>query len=125
MSFEGFTFKLRNKVFRNSDRVVNDKTLLDISIATERDLNEIRALHKTFTVFSTNGELDKKQFFKMYSSMRHEDSDRLSDITEFIFRAFDKDKSGTIDFEEFAVKHLNINFIKRKFKEFVRPYKLC
>ena len=83
---------------------IEDKRFCKLSKITERPLKEINELHSHFTRYCENGVLNEIQFYKLYSSMRFEDSDRLAIITDFIFKAFDKNKNGTIDFEEFAVK---------------------
>ena len=45
-------------------------------------------------VGNPDGQLDRKEFVKLYSSLRYESPELLDEITEFIFKAFDADKSG-------------------------------
>ena len=45
-------------------------------------------------------ELTKEEFIKVYNSLFVGDA---SDFAEQVFRTFDTDKSGTVDFKEFLV----------------------
>ena len=127
MTFESFKFRIKKRLFGanfsdsvnaeelftncgkkslNYEKILDEKSLRKISKITERPIEEITALYNQFEIHSLYGELNQSQFHKLYTSLRHEDSKSLEKITDFIFRGFDRDKSGTIDFEEFAVKFL-------------------
>ncbi len=43
-----------------------------------------------------SGQLDQDEFINLYSSLRYEPPDSLKKIAEFIFKAFDTDKSGNL-----------------------------
>lgn len=61
---------------------------------------------KIFDVFMENnpdGRLDRREFVSLYTKLRPEDPDKLDEISQFVFRAFDQDRSGFIDFTEFMV----------------------
>ena len=64
---------------------------------------DIKELFDKFMAGNPDGQLDRKEFAKLYSSLRYESPELLDEITEFIFKAFDADKSGTISFAEFLV----------------------
>ena len=95
----------------NSERIYDEKFFKKLSKITGRPLNEIQSLYFNFLHYCEDGVLDKKQFFKLYTTMRNEEPQRLDTIMEFIFKAFDKDKDGTIDFEEFLVSINLMNHI--------------
>ncbi|CAF5124351.1 unnamed protein product, partial [Rotaria socialis] len=40
-------------------------------------------------------------FFKFYRSLRVESDDKVKEIANFVFTAFDRDSNGKIDFTEF------------------------
>jgi len=46
---------------------------------------------------------DKKEFVSLYDKLRPEPADKLNEISEFVFRAFDSDKNGYLSFTEFIV----------------------
>lgn len=111
MSKHNNSFKraLRNfvaTILQNPFKKYNDsdeKYWTKLSTITERPINELKALQYHFSLYSTHGELDQTQFYKLYTTLRHEDAKQLEQITKYIFKAFDKNKNGRIDFKEFAV----------------------
>ena len=74
-----------------------------LSKLTETSVYDLKKLHSQFSMHAVDGKLNKKQFHEVYTSLRYEDPDKFSGISEFIFKAFDKDKNGKIVFQEFAV----------------------
>jgi Ca2+-binding EF-hand superfamily protein len=64
---------------------------------------DIKELFDKFMAGNPDGELDRKEFSKLYCSLRYESPELLDEITEFIFKAFDANKSGTISFSEFLI----------------------
>ena len=48
--------------------------------------------------------MGRKDFFKFYRSLRVESDDKVKEIANFVFTAFDRDSNGKIDFTEFLCK---------------------
>lgn len=48
---------------------------------------------------------DKKQFYKFYKVLRCGSEEKLSKITDYVFRCFDKDGNGSLDFSEFLIAY--------------------
>ena len=57
--------------------------------------------HKGFLKDCPSGELSKSQFIAMYNKMFP--SGNADQFSENVFRTFDTNKSGTIDFREFML----------------------
>ncbi len=57
--------------------------------------------------------MGQKDFFKFYRSLRVESEEKVKEIANFVFTAFDRDSNGKIDFTEFLCK-----FILSKFRFF-------
>lgn len=68
---------------------------------TKMSAEEIQAWHKGFLKDCPAGELTKDQFISMYSKMFP--SGNPSKFSENVFRTFDTNRSGTIDFREFML----------------------
>ena len=85
-----------------------------LSKITETSVYDLKRLHSQFSLHAVDGKLNKKQFHEVYTSLRYEDPDKFSGISEFIFKAFDKDKNGEVGFQEFVVNPWNNlnNFIR-------------
>jgi Ca2+-binding EF-hand superfamily protein len=49
--------------------------------------------------------MGRKDFFKFYRSLRVESEDKVKEIANFVFTAFDRDANGKIDFTEFLCKY--------------------
>lgn len=79
---------------------LDEKTLNELSKKTKLNRDEIIKMHKEFIRDCPNGKLDKKLFTKIYKELYP-----FGDATKFCnicFMAYDKDKSGFIDFVEFV-----------------------
>jgi Ca2+-binding EF-hand superfamily protein len=50
--------------------------------------------------------MGKKDFFRFYRSLRVESEDKVKEIANFVFTAFDRDSNGKIDFTEFLCKYI-------------------
>ena len=48
---------------------------------------------------------DKKQFYKFYKVLRCCTEEKLSKITDYVFRCFDEDGNGSLDFSEFLIAY--------------------
>jgi hypothetical protein len=74
-------------------------------LASQTGMNR-QDIKQAFDKFNTNnpdGRLDRKEFVNLYISLRPESPERLDEISEFVFRAFDTDKNGYLTFNEFMV----------------------
>ena len=77
-----------------------------------------------------DGQLNRKEFIKLYSSLRYESPELLDEISELIFKAFDADKSGKKGYFICLCKKtsFNISYINSKgtisFSEFLIAYGL-
>ncbi|CAF3853880.1 unnamed protein product [Rotaria sp. Silwood2] len=65
--------------------------------------DEIINWHKKFFDENPDGRLDRAQFRKFYRILRNEAPDRLNDMCDHIFRAFDVDGNGYVEFGEFLL----------------------
>ena len=65
---------------------------------------DIKNIFDQFNANNPDGKLDKKEFVRLYDLLRPEPPELLDEISEFVFRAFDSDKNGSISFNEFIVK---------------------
>ena len=45
--------------------------------------------------------MNRKKFFKFYRTLRVESEEKVKEIANFVFTAFDRDANGKIDFSEF------------------------
>lgn len=65
----------------------------------------IKTMFDKFMNNNPDGQLDRKEFVRLYSEIRPEAPEYLDEISEFVFRVFDVDKSGSISFHEFLVAY--------------------
>ena len=65
---------------------------------------ELKAVLDKFNANNPDGKLDKKEFARLYDELRPEPPELIDEIAEFIYRGFDEDNSGYINFNEFIVK---------------------
>ncbi len=61
---------------------------------------------KQFLIACPSGKMGQKDFFKFYRSLRVESEDKVKEIANFVFTAFDRDSNGKIDFTEFLCKYI-------------------
>ena len=64
---------------------------------------EVKNIYDQFVANNPDGKLDKREFVAFYSKVRAEPVDRLDEMCEFVFRAFDTDNNGYLTFSEFMV----------------------
>jgi len=65
--------------------------------------DEIVSWHKQFFHDNPAGRLDRNGFRKFYCLLRREPPERLNDICDHVFRAFDIDRNGYVEFGEFLL----------------------
>lgn len=70
---------------------------------TGLEKDDVDLFFNMFMVDNPSGQLTKEGFAKLYPILRVEPSGHLDEITQYVFRAFDKDHSGTLSFAEFLV----------------------
>ena len=66
--------------------------------------DEIKRIFDQFMANNPDGKLDKREFIAFYSKIRAEPVERLDEICDFVFRAFDSDNNGYLTFSEFMVR---------------------
>ncbi|CAF5117081.1 unnamed protein product, partial [Rotaria sp. Silwood1] len=87
-----------NKVQKSSfDQKLVDKLMEETGL--EREV--IIAWRKQFLMACPSGKMGRKDFYKFYRSLRVESDDKVKEIANFVFTAFDRDSNGKIDFNEF------------------------
>ncbi|KAI0987567.1 hypothetical protein GJ496_004508 [Pomphorhynchus laevis] len=76
---------------------------------TGLDAFTVRGLSTEFAANSKNGLMNKRQFQKIYSTLTPgedpESSCKLKRLSNRVFKAFDKDNSGTLSFDEFVAAY--------------------
>ncbi|CAF2555241.1 unnamed protein product [Rotaria sp. Silwood2] len=78
------------------------QVLVQLSGKTE---NEIRQWYNEFHKESDGTDrMNKRQFQIYYTKLKK--NPKLEQITDHIFRSFDKDHSGTVDFNEFLIAYI-------------------
>ncbi|CAF1009638.1 unnamed protein product [Adineta steineri] len=79
-----------------------DPNLLDKLVEeTGLEREVIIAWRKQFLSACPSNKMNRKDFYKFYRSLRVESDDKVKEIVNFIFTAFDRDSNGKIDFTEF------------------------
>jgi Ca2+-binding EF-hand superfamily protein len=62
-------------------------------------------MHEQFMRNNPDGNLDKTEFVRLYITLEPEEPSKLDEIAVNVFKAFDKDNNGTINFNEFMVAY--------------------
>lgn len=70
---------------------------------TGQSREQVKKIFDAFMENNPDGRLDRREFVNLYTKLRPEDPDKLDEISQYVFRAFDQDRSGYIDFTEFMV----------------------
>lgn len=65
--------------------------------------DEIRTWHDKFFHDNPDGRLDRDEFRRLFRLLRQESPDRLQNICDHVFRAFDVDGNGYVEFGEFLL----------------------
>jgi len=86
---------------KSSKNSISNEDLSFLVKNTSMSTEEIKAWHKGFLKDCPTGELSKDQFISMYSFMFP--NGNPTKFSENVFRTFDTNKSGTIDFREFML----------------------
>ena len=99
----------------NTKPTLTERDLDFLSQQTGQNKTTIKEIFEAFMANNPDGKLDKKEFVRLYSQLRPESPDKLDEISNFVFRAFDSDHNGTIDFNEFMVRLNVYSFIRIHF----------
>ena len=65
--------------------------------------DEIHAWHEKFFTDNPDGRLDRTEFRQLFRLLRQEPPERLDHICDHVFRAFDVDCNGYVEFGEFLL----------------------
>lgn len=66
---------------------------------------DIKSIFDQFMAGNPDAKLDKREFVRLYDQLRPEPPELMDEISEFVFRAFDGDKNGSINFNEFMIAY--------------------
>lgn len=75
---------------------LSDSDLKYLSKQTDLNENAIKEIFNKFCDNNPTGYLNKDEFVRLYCSLRSEPPEKLKNIAEFAFNAFDIDKNGNI-----------------------------
>ena len=81
----------------------------DVSFLTKQtgmSKEQIQTFYDNFNSNNPDGQLNKAEFTKLYTELRPEPVERIDEIAQYVFGAFDADNNGQINFNEFMVKHI-------------------
>lgn len=81
---------------------LSEKDLIFLEQNTQFKRDKIIEWHNAFLHDCPEGVLDKKQFIKLYIQLEIGDK-KVEKYADFVFKAFDKDHSGKIEFTEFLI----------------------
>ncbi len=79
--------------------VIEDKIFQSIGLSP----SEVIDWHKKFFKDNPDGRLDRVGFRKFYRLLRNDPSDRINGMCDHVFRAFDADGNGYVEFGEFLL----------------------
>jgi len=93
---------------KNSKKSLSEEDLSFLVKSTSMPEKELKEWHKGFQKDCPTGELSKEKFISMYNSMFPNGNPEK--FSENVFRTFDTNKNGTIDFREFMLAlHITSN----------------
>ncbi|KAL7670146.1 hypothetical protein ACOME3_005084 [Neoechinorhynchus agilis] len=95
------TASRKTSLKRNDPLVLTGKQISMLTTATGMSEREIRQWHSDFIKDCPSGNLTKPQFIKCYQVINPKA--KRSSFFKLAFNVFDKNKDGTIDFNEFMV----------------------
>jgi Ca2+-binding EF-hand superfamily protein len=76
---------------------LSEKELVFLEANTKFNREKIIAWHAAFISDCPSGRLDKKKFIKLYKELEPSETP-VDKYAEYVFKAFDSDNSGCIDF---------------------------
>ncbi|XP_039271707.1 hippocalcin-like protein 1 [Styela clava] len=84
-----------------SSNKLNKKDIEALAGETKLDGEKVQEMYKDFLKQCPNGKITKKQFIGMYQ--QRFPGGNGTDVAERLFRGFDKNNDGIIDFREFII----------------------
>ena len=88
----------------NKKQGLDSKDLKFLQEQTGMSQEQIKAFYSEFMANNPDGQLDRQEFIRLYAKFRSEPLDRIDEISQYVFRAFDADNNGQISFGEFLVR---------------------
>lgn len=93
----------------SSQEILTQRDIDFLISQTGRSEDEIKDIFDEFIFNNPDGQLNQEEFTQLYTRLRPEPTEMLEKISKFVFRAFDLDRNGTIDFNEFMVNRFYFN----------------
>lgn len=87
----------------NKKQGLTSKDIDNLSKQTGLTKDQIQNMYSKFMANNPDGQLDKREFARLYDELRPESPDKIDEIAGHVFRAFDGDNNGSISFGEFLV----------------------
>ena len=87
-----------------SKHTLTESDLEVLHKVSKKPKGEIRFWYEHFMSECPSGKLDKEKFVKYYTSFLKDE--KVTEIAEHAFNAFDQDKNGYVDFGEFLVAYV-------------------
>lgn len=87
---------------RKSGKKLTTKDIALLKQTSKLSENDIRNMHAYFWSQYPNGKIDRRGFLKLYQEIKHV-NDETNILYQHIFAVYDRDHSGTIDFQEFVM----------------------
>jgi Ca2+-binding EF-hand superfamily protein len=84
---------------------LSSKDIKNLAKQSGMDKEEIQTIFDQFIENNPDGSLDRAEFIRLYDVLRPESGERLDEVSQFVFGAFDADNSGKIQFSEFLVSY--------------------
>ncbi|CAF0815432.1 unnamed protein product [Rotaria sordida] len=82
---------------------LSERDINFLSSQTGLSQDEIRIWHEKFFHDNPDGRLDRNEFRKLYRLLRQECPERVDNMCDHVFRAFDVDGNGYVEFGEFLL----------------------
>jgi Ca2+-binding EF-hand superfamily protein len=86
-----------NKASQEARTYLSEKELVFLEANTKFNREKIIEWHTAFLFDCPNGKLNKASFIKLYQQLEPTEQ-KVDKYAEYVFKAFDTDHSGAIDF---------------------------
>ena len=112
------------KPIKKKPAKLSSKDVKFLTKQTGMDKNQIQEFFDKFNSNNPDGVLNKAEFTALYCQLRPEPVEKLDEIANYVFEAFDSDNNGTISFSEFMVKYFILSTIEIAVIIFLISYRL-